>query len=109
MNKTRNKWISENKDRFIRESYRKVIGANLTNTMYEARDYEQVHGTYQFEMTMLEYIKQGNPEKVKDFLLESVNRQTFNEGKLAENELRQVKNIFIGLVALIGKMAALPS
>ena len=109
MDKSRNKWISQNKERFIRESYREIIGANLANTMYDARDYEMVHGTYQFEMTMLEYIRQGNVEKVRSFLLESVNRQSFNEGKLAENELRQVKNIFIGLVAMIGKMAAIPS
>ena len=109
MASNRNEWINENKERFTRDSYRSLIGSNMARTMYDARDYEVVHGTYQFEMTMLEYIKQGNAAKIKEFLLESVDRQTFNEGKLAENELRQVKNIFIGLVAMIGKMAAIPS
>ena len=109
MEKETNKWINQNKDKFIKNSYRDTIGSNLINTTYDARDYELIHGTYQFEMLMLDYIRQGNTEKVKQFLLDSVNIQSFNEGKLAENELRQAKNIFIGLVAIIGKMAAIPS
>ena len=109
MNKTRNKWIKQNSEKLTKETYRDIIGTNLTQTIYDARDYEQIHGTYKFEMTMLDYIRAGNTEKMKQFLLDSVNRQDFNEGKLAENELRQAKNIFIGLVAMVGKMAAIPA
>ena len=87
MDKNRNKWIQQNTERLTKETYRDIIGTSLTQTIYDARDYEQIHGTYLFEMTMLEYIKMGNVEKIRKFLLESVNRQTFNEGKLAENEL----------------------
>ena len=109
MDKNRNRWIQQNTEKLTKETYRDIIGTNLTQTLYDARDYEQTHGTYQFEMTMLEYIRMGNVENIRRFLLESVNRQSFNEGKLAENELRQVKNIFIGLVAIVGKMAAIPA
>ena len=108
MNKNRNQWIRQNKEKITNKTYRDTIGSSLTNTLYDARDYQEVHGTYQFEMTMLEHIRNGKTEFLKKFLIESVNRQAFNEGKLAENELRQVKNIFIGLAALVGKTAAIP-
>ena len=108
MSRNRNQWIDENRERFISGSYQKKITSHLTNTVYDARDFEEVHGTYQFEMTMLEHIRNGKTEYLKQFLLDSVKQQTFNEGKLAEEELRQVKNIFIGLVSLVGKMAAIP-
>ena len=47
-------------------------------------------------------------EELKKHLLNYAGNDDFNEGIVATDNLRQVKNIFVALVAMIGKMAAIP-
>jgi len=66
------------------------------------------HGTYQFEVQMLEYVRNGQTERLREFLSEAAKIQNFSEGALADSPLRQAKNLFIGLVAMVGKSGAIP-
>ena len=89
-------------------SYEKEMAARLTRYSFLAREEQQQHGTYFFERRLLEYVKQGNPEQMRSFLLDTVMRMPLVEGKLADDPLRQAKNIFIGIVTMVGKDGAIP-
>lgn len=66
------------------------------------------HGSWLFEQMLLALVRDGESEKLRAFLEESERTKPYNEGKLAEDPLRQAKNIFIGLVTMVGKTAAVP-
>ena len=72
-----------------------------------ARENEILHGTWQIEKMMLSYIKEGDVPGIRRLFHTLTKQQTLNAGVVAETPLRQEKNIFIGLVALIGKTAAI--
>lgn len=57
---------------------------------------------------MLEYVRQGKPSELQNYLMKYSETGNLNEGKVAGDALRQAKNIFIALVAIIGKTAAIP-
>lgn len=59
-------------------------------------------------MQMLEYVRQGKPSELQNYLMKYSETGNLNEGKVAGDALRQAKNIFIALVAVIGKTAAIP-
>ena len=84
------------------------ISKQHSNEFYEARDQQQLHGTYHFEQQMLELVRRGEPEVLHTFLMASANTPNSKEGKLAETPLRQAKNLFIGLITMVGKFAAIP-
>ncbi len=89
--------------------YQSVIGQKFSEQTYVAREEQRSHGTYPFEMQMLDLIRQGEVEKLNNWLLQAAKMPNMDtEGKLAETPLRQAKNIFIGLVTVIGKFAAIP-
>lgn len=104
----REEWIRKNKDKIVKSRYEDKVSPAYAKTVYDARDYEVLHGTYQFEMQMLEYIKNGRTDELKKLLMEYTERSGFTEGRVAGDELRQSKNIFIALVAMVGKMGAIP-
>ena len=85
-----------------------IVGQQHSEVSFQAREEGIQHGTYHFEQQMLELIKNGEPEKLNAFLLAAANTANVREGKLAETPLRQAKNLFIGLVTMIGKYAAIP-
>lgn len=85
-----------------------LVGQQYSEIAYHAREGGIQHGTYYFEQQLLELIKNGEPEKLNAFLLTAANTANVREGKLAETPLRQAKNLFIGLVTMIGKFAAIP-
>lgn len=89
--------------------YEKNIAVKQANTSYAAREEQSAHGTYLFEQQLLEYVKAGNPAAMEDFLFNVVMEMPLTEGKLADDELRQAKNLFIGAVTIVGKYAAIPS
>ena len=89
-------------------SYEHEMASRLTRHSLLAREEQQEHGTYFFERRLLEYVKQGNPEQMRKFLLETVMQMPMVEGKLADDPLRQAKNLFLGTVALVGKDGAIP-
>lgn len=88
--------------------YQKIVGQQHSAVTYQAREEGIQHGTYFFEQQMLELIQNGDPDKLHAFLLTAANTANTREGKLAETPLRQAKNLFIGLVTMIGKFAAIP-
>ena len=88
-------------------SYQEIIGGiHSEQTCLDAESGIQ-HGTYYFEQQVLDLIRNGEAEKLNRFLLSSVNTLNNREGKLAENPLRQAKNIFIGWITMVGKSAAI--
>lgn len=89
-------------------SYEKEMAARLTRYSHMAREEQQQHGTYFFERRMLEYVKQGNPDQMRKFLLDTVMEIPLTEGKLADDPLRQAKNLFLGTVTMVGKDGAIP-
>lgn len=89
-------------------SLEKEIAARHTRTAYQARDAGQQHGTYFFEKQMLDYVRRGDPEQMRQFLLDTVGKQSLVEGTLADTPLRQAKNIFLGTVTMVGKSGAIP-
>lgn len=88
--------------------FQEQIGQQHTQSAYRARDEHLNHGTYFFEQQMLSLIQNGDVVELKRFLLSAAKTPQMREGKLAETPLRQAKNLFIGLVAMIGKYAAIP-
>lgn len=87
--------------------YQQQIGQQYSEKIYQAREEQQKHGTYHFEQQMLDLIRTGDVAQLEQFLMAAANAQIV-EGKLAEAPLRQAKNIFIGLITMIGKFAAIP-
>lgn len=88
--------------------YQQQIGQQYSEKAYRAREEQQKHGTYYFEQQMLDLIRNGEVVKLEQFLLAAANTPHIKEGKLAETPLRQAKNLFIGLVTMVGKYAAIP-
>ena len=89
------------------KSAEQEIAALHTLQSVKDKEFQSEHGTYQFEMLMLDYIRRGDTEKLNSFLLESLQKQTLQEGMLAENPLRQAKNLLIGLATMVGKVGAI--
>lgn len=69
----------------------------------EAKD----HGTYYFELQLVELVRQGSVDRLEQFLRENAG-QEFREGKLADTPLRQAQDVFIGLIASVAKHGAIP-
>ncbi|MDE5931613.1 MAG: helix-turn-helix domain-containing protein [Lachnospiraceae bacterium] len=69
---------------------------------YDAKEMEQFHNTYHYEQLYLEYIRNGNINGLKAFFSNAFSLQ---EGKIADNTLRQAKNILIVVVTLATRCA----
>lgn len=81
------------------------IGAKHTATLLEEND--KIHGTYLFEQQLLAFVRNGDIEGISAFLKKVASKMSFSEGKLADNALRQRKNIFIGFISMVGKSGAI--
>lgn len=81
------------------------IAQKHIDELWQENDF--IHGTYNFEQQLLTYVRNGDVEGLSVFLKEAIKYQSFTEGKLAEDALRQSKNIFIGFIALVGKVGAI--
>lgn len=82
-------------------------GAHQQDELYSSWETKR-HETFVAENMILSTIRDGDSEGLRH-LLELLG-QTVNlrEGPVADTPLRQAKNIFIGLVCLVGKSAAIP-
>lgn len=87
------------------EKYLSEIGEKQTKSIWD--ESQQFHGTYYFEQRILSYISSGDVEGITGFFDQVATTHTFTEGKLADNTLRQAKNLFIGLIAMVGKSGAI--
>lgn len=84
-----------------------TISQKHAENSYVAKDKQIYHNTYAFEMQMMDYIRNGNPEGLKTFL-HSVGTMPLSEGAVADTPLRQAKNIFLSMVVQVGKHVAIP-
>lgn len=87
--------------------YQQILAPIHTENSYLAKEYQEIHGTYHFENTLLSYIRDGEVDKLNDFLQQTVNSSELREGTLADTPLRQAKNLFLGLVVMVGKIGAI--
>ena len=84
------------------------IGQKHTEHTYTEREEQHLHGSYLFEKEMLALVENGDEAGLVRFLKKTADTVAVQQGKLAENPLRQAKNIFIGWVTMVGKNAAIP-
>ena len=91
----------------IDSNLKKIIGCLHTEQIYHTKEENYQHNTYNFENQLLDYVRRGETEKLKAFLMETVRFHKLQEGKLADTPLRQAKNLFIGLVTMVGKEGAI--
>ena len=73
------------------------------NTFIQESFASHSHDTYEIEQLISKYIEKGDVENLETFFKYISKNVNLSEGKLADNELRQQKNLFIGLIAVIGK------
>lgn len=85
--------------------YMDEIGTKHTEELLKEED--QIHGTYLFEQQLLSFVRNGDVEGITAFFKQVADGMTFSEGKLADNALRQQKNLTIGLICMIGKSGAI--
>lgn len=69
---------------------------------YDAKEREQFHNTYHYEQLYLDYIRNGNVNGLKEFFS---NAYSIQAGQIADNTLRQAKNILIVAVTLATRCA----
>ena len=74
------------------------------NSLEEVRQ----HGTYALEQQLQSIVRDGDVASLRTFLSVMLNTTKIHEGKLAENPIRQAKNIFIGAATMFGKSSAIP-
>lgn len=81
------------------------IAEKHTSEILKENDF--IHGTYNLEQQILTYVRNGDVEGLSVFFDSVLKMQSLPEGKLADDALRQSKNIFIGFIALVGKAGAI--
>lgn len=69
---------------------------------YDAKEMEKFHNTYHYEMQYLDYIRSGNIDALKAFFSNAFSIQA---GQIADNTLRQAKNMLIVTVTLATRYA----
>ena len=76
------------------------------DVMMKDMENENLHNSYQFELEMYHYVKEGDVVGLKNFLTSS--KIILKEGKMAHTPLRHTKNIFINVVTKVGMLGAIP-
>lgn len=66
--------------------------------LYKTKEEQNFHNTWHFEQEYLKYIEEGNTAKLSELLNRPAN---LREGQVADNSLRQAKNIAISAITLI--------
>ena len=89
----------------------KTVNNKLTAThaknFYDSQDEQTIHGTYDFENLLLSFIRDGEVDKLSDFLMQTAQSTELHEGKLADTPIRQAKNLLIGIATMVGKIGAI--
>ena len=91
-----------------RNIYDKKISVAQTEESISAMEDVRQHGTYALEQRLVELVRSGDVNKLRHFLSLVAKTEPLKEGKLAENPIRQAKNIFIGAATVFGKYGAIP-
>lgn len=91
-----------------RNFYDKKISVAQTEKSVNAMEDVRQHGTYALEQQLVELVRLGDVNRMRKFLSLVAKTEPLKEGKLAENPIRQAKNIFIGAATIFGKYGAIP-
>lgn len=76
------------------------------HAIIEEKENENLHNSYYFELELYQQIREGNVDRLKDFLKNTTFH--FNEGKLARTPVRHSKNRFLSLAAKAALIGAIP-
>jgi len=76
------------------------ISRLFSSEMYENRENERFHNTYEFEQMLTDCIEHGNVSKLQNILGMQYAETNFNSGILSSNTLRNKRNLFISMVTL---------
>lgn len=74
-----------------------------SNQLFEAKENQNFHNSYYFEQELMQYIQQGDVNKLNHLLTNQTNG--ISVGILANNSLRQEKNLFISSVTIAMRSA----
>ncbi|MBO6128581.1 MAG: AraC family transcriptional regulator [Pseudobutyrivibrio sp.] len=86
----------------VNDSKMNEIAHKHTNELYDIKENEKFHNTYYFEQEYYGFVEQGDIEGLKKLIK---NVPTFTEGIIANDPLRQAKNIFISSIAIATRKA----
>ena len=86
----------------VLESELESVNREVSDIIFERQEYDSPHNPYDQEVRELNSITQGNVDMLKASISESYKGR---EGRLAEDELRQEKNIAIVVIALASRAA----
>lgn len=79
-----------------------AVASLHSSQSYDAKEMDFFHNTYHYEQLYLDYIRNGNVNGLKDFFSNAFSIQA---GQIADNTLRQAKNILIVSVTLATRCA----
>jgi len=79
------------------EDFYKIVNSEHSKLLYHAKEHEIFHNTYQFEQLYYGYVRDGNIAALEKLIKTT---PTLVEGTVADNSLRQAKNIFIACITL---------
>lgn len=79
-----------------------AIASLHASRSYETKEAESFHNTYHYEQLYLDYIRTGNVDGLKKFFS---NAFSIQEGRIADNTLRQARNILIVTTTLATRCA----
>lgn len=88
------------------EIYARSRSERKLDSMMEDMENENLHNSYDFELKMYHYIKEGDTAGLTKLLTSS--KLILKEGKMAHTPLRHTKNIFINVVTKTGMLGAIP-
>lgn len=83
------------------------MAARYTERSAERKEAQSEHGTYHFEMLMLDYVRRGDTTGLMRLFDSVIRSMPMQEGTLAGTPLRQAKDLLIGLVTMVGKVGAI--
>lgn len=69
---------------------------------------QREHGTYCVEQMIIDYVRRGNPGRMRQFLVDTAAHRPLAEGLMSDSPLRQAKNVFLSTVTMVGKAGAIP-
>ncbi len=78
------------------------VSTTYAQSRYEAKEEDFTHNSYFFEQELLKCVEDGNIERLKKVTMRP---EAYHEGIVADNSLRQAKNMFITMVTLATRTA----
>lgn len=78
------------------------ITEKKTEGFYQSSEHQNFHSTWEFEKRLLSYVREGNVDKLKTLI---DNPENIDVGIVADDNLRQIKNLYIASTTLATRAA----